>query len=79
MGRDHLEDSGVNVNLKERGCEGVKWIQLAQDGVQQWALMNTVMNFREQQGISSLGECLAIFLTTILHHGITSLVSYLVN
>jgi hypothetical protein len=28
------------------GFEGVDWIQLAEDRVQQWALVNTVMNIQ---------------------------------
>jgi len=31
------------------GCEDVEWIYLAQDRVQWWSLVNTVMNFRVPQ------------------------------
>jgi hypothetical protein len=44
-----LEDTGkdgnnITMDLKEIDSEGVKLIQLTQDRVQSWALMNTVMN-----------------------------------
>jgi hypothetical protein len=32
------------MDLKETGCEGMDQIQLAQDRVQWWGLVNTVMN-----------------------------------
>jgi hypothetical protein len=32
------------MNLKEIGYEGVDWIQLTEDSVQSWALVNTIMN-----------------------------------
>jgi len=34
------------MNLKEIGCEGVDWIELAQDSDQFRDLVNTVMNLR---------------------------------
>jgi hypothetical protein len=36
----------IKTDLKEIRYEGVDWIQLAQDRVQLWAVVNTVMNFR---------------------------------
>jgi hypothetical protein len=30
--------------LREKGIDGVNWIQLAQDMVQWWACVNTVMD-----------------------------------
>ena len=49
--RDHLEDSGIDgriinnkMNLQEVGCEGMDWIELAQDRNRWWALLNAVMN-----------------------------------
>jgi hypothetical protein len=32
--------------LKILGCEDVDWIYLAQDSVQKWAVVNTVMKFQ---------------------------------
>jgi hypothetical protein len=40
-----LEDN-IKMYFKEIGYEGVDWIHLAQDMVQQWAIMNTLMNLR---------------------------------
>jgi hypothetical protein len=51
-GRDHWEDLGVGgtvtlrLYLREIGIDVVNWIQLAQDGVQWRACVNTVMNLR---------------------------------
>jgi hypothetical protein len=50
--RDHWEDLGVGgsinikMDLREIGIDGANWIQLAQDRVQCWASVNTVMNLR---------------------------------
>jgi hypothetical protein len=32
------------MDLREIGIDGAKWIQLAQDRVQWWAFVSTVMN-----------------------------------
>jgi hypothetical protein len=34
------------MNLKEVGCRGMDWIDLAQDRDRWWALVIAVMNFR---------------------------------
>jgi hypothetical protein len=34
------------MNLREIGIDGANWIQLAQDRVQWWVYVNTVMNLR---------------------------------
>jgi hypothetical protein len=36
----------IKTDLKEIVCEGVHWIQLAQDRDQRWILVNTIMNLR---------------------------------
>jgi hypothetical protein len=36
----------IKMNLRETGCDGRGWIDLAQDRNQWRALMNKVMNFR---------------------------------
>jgi hypothetical protein len=44
--RKHTWEDNARINLREIGCEGVDWIQVAQDSVHLRALVNTAMNFR---------------------------------
>jgi hypothetical protein len=37
----------IGINLKERGCEDINWIQLVQNKIQWWALVITVMKTRQ--------------------------------
>jgi hypothetical protein len=37
------------MDLRETGINGVNWIQMAQDRVQWWAFVNTVMNLQVPQ------------------------------
>jgi hypothetical protein len=34
----------INIDVREIGCCGMDWIDLAQDMDQWWAALNTVMN-----------------------------------
>jgi hypothetical protein len=43
--RSRWEDN-IKMDLQELGCDGVHWIELAQDGDRWRALMNAVMNLR---------------------------------
>jgi hypothetical protein len=43
--RRRWEDN-IKLDLKEIGIDGANWIQLAQNRVQWWAFVNTVMNLR---------------------------------
>jgi hypothetical protein len=43
--RRRWEDN-IKMDLRKTGIDGVSWIQLAQDRVQWWACVNTVMNLR---------------------------------
>jgi hypothetical protein len=43
--RRRWEDN-IKLYLMEIGIDGANWIRLAQDGVQWWACVNTVMNLR---------------------------------
>jgi hypothetical protein len=45
LGRPRWVDN-VKMDLREIGCDGVDWIELAQDRDQWRALVNTVMNLR---------------------------------
>jgi hypothetical protein len=41
-------DDNIIMDLRDIGIDGVNWTQLAQDRVQWWAFLNTVMNLRVQ-------------------------------
>jgi hypothetical protein len=43
--RRRWEDN-IKMDLREIGIDGANWIQLAQDRVQWWVFVNTVMNLR---------------------------------
>jgi hypothetical protein len=43
--RRRWEDN-IKLDLREIGIDGANWIRLAQDRVQWWAFVNTVMNRR---------------------------------
>jgi hypothetical protein len=42
----HRWEDNIKMDLKKLGIDGAKWVQLAQDRVQWWAFVNTVMNLR---------------------------------
>jgi hypothetical protein len=37
-------EENIQMDLRETGINGANWIQLAQDRVQRWGCVNTVMN-----------------------------------
>jgi hypothetical protein len=37
-------ENNIKIDLKETGCEHVKWVHRTQDTVLLWAHVNTVMN-----------------------------------
>jgi hypothetical protein len=39
-------EDNIKMDLREIGIDGANWIRLAQDRVQWWAFVNTVMNLR---------------------------------
>jgi hypothetical protein len=40
-----LEDN-IKMNLQEVGCEGMDWIDVAQDRDRRWALVKVAINLR---------------------------------
>jgi hypothetical protein len=42
----HRWEDNSKLGLREIGVDGTNWIQLAQNRVQWWASVNTVMNLR---------------------------------
>jgi hypothetical protein len=47
LGRPRLRwEDNIQMDLREIGIDGANWIQLAQDRVQLWACVNTVMKRR---------------------------------
>jgi hypothetical protein len=39
-------ENNIGMDLRETGSEGVDWMHVAQDRIQWWAPVNTVMNLR---------------------------------
>jgi hypothetical protein len=39
-------EDNIKMDLREVGIDGTNWIQLAQDRVQWWAFVSTVINLR---------------------------------
>jgi hypothetical protein len=49
-GKNHLGDPGIDGGiLQEVGCEGMEWIELAEDRDRWRGLLNAVMNLRVPQ------------------------------
>jgi hypothetical protein len=42
----HRWNNNIKFDLRERGCDGMDWIELPQNGDKWLALVNTEMNFR---------------------------------
>jgi hypothetical protein len=36
----------IKMDIREIGCDGINWVDVAQDRDQWWALVNTVLNLR---------------------------------
>jgi hypothetical protein len=55
--RNRREDN-IKMNLREVGCDGVDWIDVAQDRNQWRTLVDTVMNFRVPSNVEEfLSSC----------------------
>jgi hypothetical protein len=39
-------EDNIKMSLQEVGCGSMDWIELAQDSIRWWALVNAVMNLR---------------------------------
>jgi hypothetical protein len=46
-GPRRMWEDNIKMDFREIGFDGVNWIRLAQDRVQWWAFVNTVMNLRD--------------------------------
>ena len=47
LGRSrHRCDDNIKMDLQEMGCEGMDWIDVAQDRNRWWVLVNAVMNLQ---------------------------------
>jgi hypothetical protein len=44
MGGPRFRQNNTKMDLKEIWCEDLYWIHLAQDRIQWWVLVNTIMN-----------------------------------
>jgi hypothetical protein len=42
----HRWEDNIRMDLREMGIDGANWIRLAQDRVQWWAFVSTIMNLR---------------------------------
>jgi hypothetical protein len=47
----HRWEDNIKTDLKELGCEVVKWIQLARNRVQKHAIIKKVMSFLKRPGV----------------------------
>jgi hypothetical protein len=59
LGRQrHRWEESINMTFKKIQCEDMQWINLAQDSIQRWALVNALINFgyHKRQGISKILE-----------------------
>jgi len=70
--------NNIKMDLRGTGCEGVDWINLAQDEDQWRALVNTVtdLRFYERWRISWLAEWTIITSRGTLLHGVSYFLLY---
>ena len=73
MRYDHyvvLRRQRVKMDLQEVGCEGVDWIELAQDRDMRRTLVNAVMNIRFPQNVGNFltsRKSVSFSRSTLLH------------
>jgi hypothetical protein len=44
--KKRIQKDNIKMDLKKLRWQGVDWVQLAQDGVQWWAVVNIVMDIK---------------------------------
>jgi len=65
-------ESGISIDFREIGWQGVDWTHLAQGKNQWWAFVNMVMNVRVPYNMGILTSCMTIsFSRRILLHGVS--------
>jgi len=65
----HIWRNNINLELKERGHEGVEWMRLAQDRDHWWVLVNTVMNLSVRwKAVNFLTSSVSVNLSLL--HGV---------
>jgi hypothetical protein len=60
-------EDNINMDLREIVIDGANWIRLAQDRVQWWVFVNTVMNHEESRMFFNKPS--DSFSNNILHQG----------
>jgi hypothetical protein len=61
----------IKMDLREIGMDGVNWIWLAQDRVQWWAFVGTVLNLRVPRRKQVFVRQAIRFSNNTLHHGVS--------